>query len=263
MSRPAPVKPPESSAGPAMQPTRQLLDELDSLMQRMLALPVGQLEEEIRASTERSAVLSPGDEEGPIYRRLAVEEMQPTPGDPELNPVPDSAERLSGDEPDRPMGAAPELRLTTPTSPEEGEGAPGASGADWEEITTSTGTAVEESPPPPEVPDWENGLPASPEVLAAIRERPLDSAESGGHPTPAASLPRGLPDRPNASLPEPVVAWWLRPLLWCNQVFDACTFWLGEPGEWLRSGRGRAVLGWCGLLLLAGAVGWAVLVGLG
>jgi hypothetical protein len=245
-----------------MQPTRQLLDELDSLMQRMLALPVSQLEEEIRASTERSAGLSPADEEGPIYRRLAVEEMQPTNPGLEPNPGTDPADRSSEDEPLREMGLGPELRLATAHIPDEAEDRPPASEAHWEETNNPTGTTVEEAPPH-NLPDWESGLPASPEVLAAIRERPLHPADAEGRPALISPPSRGLPERPNASVPEPVVAWWLLPLVWCNHLFDYCTFALGEPGAWLRSGPGRAVLGWCGLLLLAGAVAWAVLVEFG
>jgi hypothetical protein len=93
-------------------------------------------------------------------------------------------------------------------------------------------------------------------VLAAISER----SREGERRSAAALSP---PERPNASLPEPMLAWWIRPLVWSNQVFDHITTWLGEPGEWLRGGSGRAVLGWTGLLLLAGALTWAVLVGLG
>jgi hypothetical protein len=152
--------------------------------------------------------------------------------------------------------------LTTPHIPDEAENLEAASEADSEEINNPTGTAVEEAPQD-NIPDWESGLPASPEVVAAIRERPHHFADPEGRTSLISPPSRGLPERPNASVPEPVVAWWLLPLVWCNHLFDYCTFALGEPGAWLRSGPGRTVLGWCGLLLLAGAVAWAVLVEFG
>jgi hypothetical protein len=207
-------------------------------MQRMLALPVSQLEEEMKASTERSAVLSPPDEEGPIYRRLAVDDLQPAPDGSENSAATD----IAGDELPPVIPQAPSLLLTTPANSVEADGAPQAN--DREESGRNM------------VPGWESGLPASPEVLAAISERPRPTERHL-----AAAL--GLPERANASLPEPVFAWWMRPLVWCDQVFEQGTTWLGEPGEWLRSGAGRAVLGWSGILLLAGAITWALLVGLG
>jgi hypothetical protein len=214
-------------------------------MQRMLALPVSQLEEELRASAERSAVLPPPDEEGPIYRRLAVDDLQPVLTGPETEVGRDHGSSRSGKESARDIPPAPSILLTTAGLPQEAE--------------RPAGTAVEEEESSKEKsPDWESELPASPEVLAAIRERRHES-ERSLKSTSALSLP----DRSNASLPEPVLAWWIRPLVWCNQLFDHCTTWLGEPGEWLRSRQGRAVLGWSGLVLLAGAVTWIVLAGFG
>jgi hypothetical protein len=46
-------------------------------------------------------------------------------------------------------------------------------------------------------------------------------------------------------------------LLWSNRVFDRSTRWLGNPGRWLRSARGRTVLGWVGLVL------WSIVLALG
>jgi hypothetical protein len=43
-------------------------------------------------------------------------------------------------------------------------------------------------------------------------------------------------------------------VLWINRTFDRVTAWFGAPGRWLRSGRGRALLGWLGLLLWAVAL---------
>jgi hypothetical protein len=47
--------------------------------------------------------------------------------------------------------------------------------------------------------------------------------------------------------------------VWGNRVFDRGAARLGAPGHWLRSRRGRAVLGWAGLALLALALGIVLL----
>jgi hypothetical protein len=52
---------------------------------------------------------------------------------------------------------------------------------------------------------------------------------------------------------EPLALWWL-PLEWGNQFFDRCVGRLGKPARWLRRPSGRALLGWSGLMLLAGAL---------
>jgi hypothetical protein len=61
----------------------------------------------------------------------------------------------------------------------------------------------------------------------------------------------------------PRLAWPLRPLLWLNWAFDYAMSWLGPPGRWLCGSGGRALLGWGGLLLIAAALAWIALDGMG
>jgi hypothetical protein len=66
--------------------------------------------------------------------------------------------------------------------------------------------------------------------------------------------------RPSASRTEvPPENWLVMPLVWCNQAFDHCTVRLGRPGRWLRGARGRAWIGWTGILFVVLAVAWAAL----
>ena len=52
---------------------------------------------------------------------------------------------------------------------------------------------------------------------------------------------------------------WLTPLVGINVLFDEMVVRLGPPGRRLRRPRGRSLLGWTGLLLLATGVALVVL----
>jgi hypothetical protein len=82
---------------PPANPTRQLLDELDALMQRMLALPVNQLEDKLRPTTpegdsenapdaETNRGLKAEDQEGPVSRPSSPvpDWERPIPASPEV-----------------------------------------------------------------------------------------------------------------------------------------------------------------------------------
>lgn len=58
-------------------------------------------------------------------------------------------------------------------------------------------------------------------------------------------------------MPAPEPPAWQRPLLWLNQAFELSTLSLGGVGTWLRGERGRALLGWTGVLLLLAVAGLA------
>jgi hypothetical protein len=217
----SPSPKPALPAGPS-HPTRQLLDELDALMKRMLALPVNQIEDELRAKAERATAAA----EAPAADRPPM-----APEDGETGPDSPAAEELPADWP---------AEEDTPEDREQAR----------EHDAPSVLVAEEE-------PDLERIIPASPEVLAAIGRPPREperkrdpaprepdsagvTALAGGGPGPAVAVP-------------PV---WLRPLVWSNRAFDRCMAWLGGPGQWLRGHNGRAMLGWTGLGLLAGALAW-------
>lgn len=182
-------------------PTRQQLDDLQALMERMLALPVNQLE----------------DDSGPVVAPL----LEPGP-----------------------VTLGPDGTTLAPNEP----------------------TA------------WSEGQPA----LPGLHEPRADVATAGYRlsvvtPTGAEQAARGELGR------QPPVPWkrtdgnaardqWARegwtasllgPIIWCNRVYDRTLVRLGGPGRWLRGSAGRTLVGWLGLLCLAGALTLAILDALG
>jgi hypothetical protein len=253
MSTPTAPKPPASGTEPASHPTRQLLDELDALMQRMLALPMNQLEEELRTMAEDTSAPPTGD------RLAGSEEEASHPAPPADSGEAPRSWPASADVP----GAA--------RADEAGEVAPPHAPLIAFQPLPATDQATpptfpQESEPPQEKPDsdWERLLPAGPEVLAALGRPPVADQQSN---TPegviAAEAPSSSLDAQPGNLHQRHWSLWLRPVLWSNWVFDGVTRWLGPPGRWLRSPAGRALLGWVGLGLLAGAAAWLVAFGFG
>jgi hypothetical protein len=209
-------------------PTRQQLDELEALMQRMLALPVNHLEEEPSVVQDSSPPATPS-------ASPRAEESFPAPGTatPATMPVPASQEKHPEsvapvrELKNRPSGAVSLLPSRSPLSP-----------------------PVEKEPT--------EGMAVPPSALAP--QPPCSTAE---FKQPAATeTPRRSVQAPSG-MEKPVVAWWLLPLFWCNRLFDLATLPLGPLGRWLRNPGGRALLGWSGLLLLVVAAAWLVLLGMG
>jgi hypothetical protein len=235
MSTTPPRAPGQTSPGA----TRQLLDELDALMQRMLALPVNQLEDDV-ALPQAPTILAPppaedrgSDAEGSPGNTLTVQaatsaldvrsagEMETAltvvahPPETNFPQLPHRSEAISPSKPD------PE-RFTPPDEP------------------AVIIPPASETPTPP-------FAPALPAPLPRPSLRPA-SAPAGSRLLPTTATP--APSRTAGRLP----AWLLRPLLWSNRAFDRWTGWLGRPGRWLRGPLGRAVLGWVGLGLWAVAL---------
>jgi hypothetical protein len=215
MSTPPSSRPP----GAPGHPTRQLLDELDALMQRMLSLPVNQLEDELRTTAVAEAPDLPAPE---------TEDSSPAPA--ALREAPEEREPLP----------APAL-LTLPAIPEEAQ------------VPEQAGPNSQD----PALTDWEPSIPASPEVLAAIGLRPPAEEEPAAPPVRGGGLPTA-PAAPDDADVGPPPALWMRPLVGINRLFDRGTVWLGRPGQWLRSPGGRGLLGWIGLGLLAGTLAWVL-----
>ena len=66
-----------------------------------------------------------------------------------------------------------------------------------------------------------------------------------------------VPGQPPPSIVKPPTALPIQLLVLLNQTFNVLTYFLGPIGTWLRGG-GRNALGWCGMLMLVVAGGWAV-----
>jgi hypothetical protein len=248
MSTPPPPRPP----GPASaSSTRQLLDELDALMQRMLALPVNQLDEPP----------APVEQRGP-----RIEEQSARIADHEVG----------GEDAEAPA------ERTEPAAP--APLAPQAFTEDGGRIVIAHAPAVLPPPhrpaPPAEPPRPRFTPPDEPAVI--IPPGPSPSAPAPAPPVPPPAPPAVPAPRPRRAAPPltqpqtlapppgPAPAprrrapgWVMRPLLWSNRTFDRWTAWFGSPGRWLRGPRGRSVLGWVGLGLWATALTLALLRFLG
>lgn len=234
-----------------VHPTRQQLDELEALMQRMLALPVqpsgddGETELSLpsRPATSRRAPSTtearrPREDEEPTTLRSYVWSeplKQPTS-----------------------LSARAEQHAATRT-PEE-------SFQSEETHEPAEEIAAYEAPaqPPPPVPApirWplsakpEAARPAEPARLDALLPiRPPVIVEPPDEPE--SSTAEAWPQRPGR-LPVRG-SWWLHPLFWSNRAFDRSIGYLGTPGRWLCSSQGRAFLGLFGLLMLAAALAWGL-----
>lgn len=223
---PSPRSPGQTSPGS----TRQLLDELDALMQRMLALPVNQLEDDAVAATSSVLPSAPAPAVEGTGAKAAVE-------------APD-ARKVVAHPPATIFPQLPHRAEATPPTPPERE-----------RFTPPDEPAIL-IPPVREVRAMLPPGPAAPPLMPGPLPRPSTRATPAPRQSPARppSTAPGVP-KPTAPLRSLRVSEWvLRSLLWSNRAFDRWTGWLGRPGRWLRGPRGRTVLGWVGLGLWATAL---------
>jgi hypothetical protein len=229
-----------------LSPTRQQLDELEALIQRMLTVPVNQLDDEPEYSSE-------GQELVPALPSFKA--IVPTP-----SPVPESISRITNPEP-------PSLaRKTYPgAASDEPRVELAAVHAPTRDIAPEAGKPEFEPSPFPEPPIVDNKpLPESRQVAIGQELPAVNPDREPAHET--TTVFAGFANAPPADVSrkrkarDPVGSGpWLWPILWCNQAFDSCVGLLGPPGRWLQSASGRAFLGAAGLLLLSGALAWAIL----
>lgn len=224
MSTPAP-----SGAADPLQATQQQLDELETLIQRMLTVPVHQLDDEpelpnippslaemeINTGCKTRSNLEAGAWEDTEASTLADFDVGEKPGQQE---APEPAETES------PTMACFEL-------PETGADMPIAQRFDFLDSK------------PFDTPAWNETV------------TDVDAAPVPTHVREAST--RTEEERHMEAAPR--LAWWLWLLVKVNRVFDSSTRCLGTPGRRLRSTRGRAVLGWIGVLFLGAALAWALL----
>lgn len=247
----------------SVQSTRQMLEELDALMERMLHLPVADAETpsggigappappatisaKLTVIEGRGGALGPASPEPEVYQeRISV----PFPGvldrpnvsSPETLPpswfdLP--ADKIPQDSPaadELPFGAAEEEPAAAPAAPARGES--------WLEMPTEPAPAAEAP----------GDAPAANEIAEPTVE-PLTPIV-----TPPPSLGVTTPNVAEPSLSRRARSQFgYRPLLRINRSFDAMTRWLGPIGRVLRSPQGRGLIGITGLGLLAGAALWLV-----
>jgi hypothetical protein len=216
MSSPPPPRP--------AHPTRQQLDELDALLQRML---------EPDSAPEPPVEGPPAPPPGPAVSYRIIQPAAEAPAAPAADtPKPGEEQWVP-------------LRSTWQPSPHTW----GPLAQSWQQAQAARGAPPV---PPPAAP------PAQPPALAPEAASPPPIIR------PVSGFVQRRPEPTDAeALAAPPVSRWLRPLVWCNRGFDALTAPLGAPGRWLRGRRGRTVLGAVGLLCLAAAVARAVADGIG
>jgi hypothetical protein len=234
--------------------TRQQLDELDALLQRMLALPLNQSEPAVpfRSPPPLPELPSPPQPRpAPGWRAdvpapaAKAPYLAPSPAAvPEPEPAIIPAARAFAEPP---PPAAPQPRLYAPPAPSPATdylpppGGPGTlRGVDAPALPF--GYQAPEQPHPAE-PDPE---PPVPSVFGGMN---LDEVNPFADPAPQpAAEPEPTTD------PVPVALW---PLFATNWLIEFVLGWFGPLGALLTRPWMKTLLGWAGVLLLAGAGVWA------
>jgi hypothetical protein len=216
-----------TSSPPANQSMRQQLDELDSLLQRMLNLPINQMEEAGADPTvQRARFSDPSQTPAPPTRRAS---MMLLDGSAPI-PTPQTA----------PASWDPHWNINL--NPQQGSSVFGPRGGTTQRTATADAAA----------PVWR----AETVAVAPPQSEPT--------PQPPMSAPEYRPESrtavvasfPRSSVAEPPsIA--LAPVIAINRMFDAAVIWLGPPGEFLCTRAGRGLLGLGGLALFGGSVAWA------
>jgi hypothetical protein len=234
-----------------VNPMRQQLDELDALLQRMLALPVNQLEE----------APEPGLDD-------ALPTLSKMDDSPWVSPAPPPRERPASPKqgtapsaPGKPQGTLVVLQsLADPTeltvaNPDAGLESNAAPVALLELPAALEPLSAKAWGPDVEMPDaTEPGVEATDESADVDEPGPMAETNTRADflsdmPSPFLERHLARVSRRRASDPA-----WQRPLLWANQAFDALAVRMGAPGLFVLSPRGRSALGWIGLGMIAAAL---------
>ncbi|HEY7153597.1 MAG TPA: hypothetical protein VH575_06540 [Gemmataceae bacterium] len=254
----------------SLNPTRQQLDELDALLQRMLELPVNQTEEKNEAEAEEAdempppPVVRPTATKPPPYTVVETASPRPLPAASGFAPRP-SPETVAEERPQPPIADA-----DTPASeaemwvPLRSTWQPSAQ--TWQPLAESWRQANDPAAPPVVVssPIPIPQIDPPPEIAPSPAPAPVESVQDIAPAAESAPV-ADAPVEPRLSLTAedaPVEPRLLLPLLWFNQGFDACMAPLGVAGQWLCSPSGRQTLGLAGLACLAAAVVVAVSAGM-
>jgi hypothetical protein len=237
-----------STEAPSSQSTRQLLEELDDLMQRMLELPVQNAEEE-QAPTEPARPSAPSTNlevpAGPAKMPRGVQLLH-VPATRVTIQAP-----LSG-QPAKDVAASPSSAVSPPSPVRE------------------PSPQREQRPDPLTAPTY---VPVGAEQLLPILLQPPGKGpakEDNPKPQPvptkspaprpsATPAPRPSWTTPQATASEAAVqkAGWL---VTVNQAFDSGTMLLGGVGRWLRGEQGRSIIGWSGIAMIVVALLWAAIL---
>src|SRR5262245_45885318 len=224
---------------PATKPTRQQLDELDALLQRMLTLPSNQ--------SEANLPPPPPPESAPVM-------YAPPPAPP---PAP------------RPVAPPPPpMRRAAPPSGEHAWQVP---------LPANTGAAFSGWPVGIEALSANATTPIAPRqpalTVTPMPAPPMSAPPMPNHAHPAPPAPPA-PTRPAAAmiptvvmqapppLPMPIEAplpLYLWPLGALDSSLGGTLAAFGPPGRWLGLGGGKILIGWAGMMMLAIAAVWGVM----
>lgn len=196
------------------QQTKQQLEELDALLQRMLASPPPNTDLMPADSTRSAAAPA-----------AVVYSSQPIHSEPPAQPWMTQA--------------APPMATAADASIEQTAGQPQFFGP-------VNSAPAPQTPFPYAMVFGAQPNHQAPTVIAPISNQPVNH----GIPAPQWEAPK-----PVSTPPLPVMLW---PIYVMNKVFDLVTLPLGPLGSWLRQTSGRNAMGWLGVLMILGAIGWGI-----
>jgi hypothetical protein len=217
-------KTPNTPNDASLQSTKQMLDELDALMDKMLTLPVSDLD-------DAAAFPPPIVKEPTLSATLTI--LEP-PSDPAPTPTAPHGKKAARMPSYQTLElAAPQPKMETPAAPEQ----PLPSPFNPPHFALPAEEASEPEPLEFETPEPE---PLTNEVV------------------PVSVLPKLEPLMKEIADPPTSLQTQLlyQPLMWVNQGFDRSTLVLGGAGRWMRSEGGRMLLGFSGIALMLAAVVW-------
>lgn len=231
-----------------LNPTRQQLEELDALLQRMLSLPLNQSE----------TVLPQAPPVPPPMQQM----MAPPPPMPP-RPAPPPAPRRRAEPPSGdnawnvplPVAGAPTVLNGWPSGIES------LNVSATSTVTPKPAPArlrVTAVPNPHEVPMQQ--MPA--QQMPTPQAPPQPQQRLRVEPPPM-TIPIP-PPRPHPPMPmEAPLPFYLWPMGVIDRTMGNMMAAFGPPGRWLGQGGGKVFFGWCGLLMLAAAGVWGVMDYLG
>lgn len=135
---------------------------------------------------------------------------------------------------------------------------------------TSKGAALPQQPPAPVAPPTPPGpngklnvttIPAPP-ARSPMPNSAVSSPSANGLATNPASA-NAFIDPLTSSVVEPGLPFYLWPFGVVDRTCGAILSAFGPPGRWIGQGGGKMLIGWLGLLMMAGAAAWGVMDYLG
>jgi hypothetical protein len=237
----------QRSSGTPANPTRQQLDELDALLQRMMDLPVNKLEDADPPGARQTP---------PVSYTTPNEAADAHAAAPQKIDFQALKQRLE---------AMPQLM------DERSKASAGMTGPDSEEVANDDNWVPLSSTWQPSSLTWkplaqswqQPPEQSSAEVPTSANEHPVEEPAPAAVSQPASTKPAAHPlpaveSNTTASASEwtseAPIARWAAPLVWFNDGFDRCLTPLGPVGRFLRSPAGRLGLAIVGLGCLVAAI---------